>query len=112
MDDWYKGLNRKQTIEMIYDLNLQNANGRETALEMYKLGIEHCYDELSGGWDDKNKAERDCNITLVNVALPLDEFDKEWKKLRRMNFEWEWIEKDGCINKKECLKLVKKLRRQ
>ncbi|MDA3816770.1 MAG: hypothetical protein PF486_05290 [Prolixibacteraceae bacterium] len=40
---------REEAINLIYFLNLQNTNGRETHDEMFKLGIEACYDAFMDG---------------------------------------------------------------
>lgn len=46
MSEIFKNKNREECIDIIYDLHLQNTNGRETNEEMFKLGIEACYDEM------------------------------------------------------------------
>lgn len=46
MSDILKNKNRKECIDIIYDLHLQNTNGRESNEDMFKLGIEVCYDEM------------------------------------------------------------------
>lgn len=84
MDDIYKDLNREERIEMIYDLTLQNVNGRESVLEMYKLGIEACYDEMCVGKETKNE-ESNCNIP-----------DVVWRSEQLTAFLlWYWREVDG-----------------
>ena len=35
MDKIYKGKSREEKIQLVYDLTLQNTNGRETPDEMY-----------------------------------------------------------------------------
>ena len=43
---------REELVDLIYDLHLQNTDGRETPDEMFRLGIEACLEELvdfSGG---------------------------------------------------------------
>ena len=50
MDEIYEHKNRDELIELVYNLTLQNTNGRETYDEMYKLGIKACYDELINEW--------------------------------------------------------------
>ena len=67
MDDIYKGKTSKEIIELVYDLTLQNTNGRETELEMYKLGIEACYEELCEGEID-NKEQQINNEALLETV--------------------------------------------
>ena len=45
-------------------MTLQNTNGRETPEEMYKKGIEACYEELCEG---KPEADTDGGLHLQNV---------------------------------------------
>ena len=57
IDKIYEGKTRDEIIELVYTFHLQNTNGRETEDEMFKLGIEACYDELCvGECSDENAA--------------------------------------------------------
>ncbi|MDA3854985.1 MAG: hypothetical protein PF569_01910 [Candidatus Woesearchaeota archaeon] len=46
MDDIYKDKTKEEIIDLVYTLHLQNTSGRETPDEMFRLGIEACYEEL------------------------------------------------------------------
>lgn len=46
IDEIYKGKTREEIIDIVYMCHLQNTNGRETHEEMFRLGIEACFDEL------------------------------------------------------------------
>lgn len=37
---------RTKFIDFVYDMYLQNVNGRETYNDMFRLGIESAYDEF------------------------------------------------------------------
>jgi hypothetical protein len=63
IDSIYKGKTREEIIQMIYDLTLQNTNGRESEDEMYMKGIEACYEELCGGLP--SDTDSNCNIQHV-----------------------------------------------
>jgi hypothetical protein len=65
MDNIYKNKSKNEVIELIYDLTLQNTNGRETPEEMYKKGIEACYEELCEGKPDADTAS---GLHLQNVT--------------------------------------------
>jgi len=73
MDDIYKGLSKEEKIEMVYDLTLQNTSGRETELQMYKLGIEACYEELCEG----EPAHENSGLHLQNVMHCPEWLDKK-----------------------------------
>ncbi len=49
---------REEIIELVYFLNLQNTNGRESHDEMFKLGIEACYDSFSDSEIMLNRADK------------------------------------------------------
>ena len=70
MDDIYKNKSKNEIIEAIYDNCLQNTNGREDNDEMFKKGIEACYEELCEGITESNEPQAaTCNIPHVSNSL-------------------------------------------
>ena len=41
-------MSKDEFIDFVYTMHLQNTNGRETHDEMFKLGIESAYKEMTG----------------------------------------------------------------
>ena len=39
-------MNKKEFVEFVFTMHLQNTNGRESHDEMFRLGIEAAYDEM------------------------------------------------------------------
>lgn len=69
--------------------------------------------ELEQGKINADHAESQVLRLFNDISrFPLNVFESEWKKRSRMNFEWEWIEDSGCINKTECQELVKTILKQ
>lgn len=67
MDDIYKGKTKEQQIELVYDLTLQNLSGRETDLEIYRLGIEACYNELIENLNISTRLKTECNTLPLHL---------------------------------------------
>jgi uncharacterized protein YifE (UPF0438 family) len=64
--------------------------------------------ELEQGKISADNAEsKVLRLFSVSSRFSINSFESEWKKRSRMNFEWEWVEDAGCINKTECRRLVK-----
>lgn len=80
IDKIYEGKTRDEIIELVYTFHLQNTNGRETHDEMFKLGIEACYDELCvGECSDESAAlpiPVNVNFRSVKFVLPLNRSTK------------------------------------
>jgi len=65
-----------------------------TELEQGKISADHAETQV-------------LRLFSVSSRFSLKSFEDEWKKRSRMDFEWEWVEDAGCINKIECRRLVK-----
>tara|TARA_B100001750_G_C15323054_1_gene503232 strand:+ start:561 stop:842 length:282 start_codon:yes stop_codon:yes gene_type:complete len=73
----------KELAEWVYDMHLQNTNGRETHEEMFKLGIENTIEEL----------------TELNL-LGLFSVSQQRELLNRF-FDWEDMIFNGKLNDRE-----------
>ena len=68
MDEIYEHKNREERIELVYSFMLQNTNGRESHDEMFKLGIEACYDELINEWQKASNGTPKSDKTILMIT--------------------------------------------
>lgn len=79
MDEIYQNKTREQIIELIYDMTLQNTNGRESGLDMFRKGVESCYDELFE--EESSESRKKNRITLCGSTKFKREFQAVNKHL-------------------------------
>lgn len=64
-------MEEKEFIDYVYDMHLQNTNGRETPDEMFRLGIEAAYEEREHLTSQKEEGVprcSECKGTNVEVS--------------------------------------------